>query len=72
MAAEAEREVARERAGRAESEAAALRDALGHERGQVAQAREAQQAAEVELAQWVAGGPLARAVRAFLSRRGRP
>jgi hypothetical protein len=42
----------RERLGRAEDEAAALRDAAWE-----------------ELAHWTAGGPLARAVRAFLSRR---
>jgi hypothetical protein len=54
---EAEREVARAQAAAAEDEARALR----------AQADRA----EKELADWTAGGPLARAWRAFLSRRGR-
>ena len=54
----------RERVGRAEAE----RDQARAERERVErQAVEAQ----AELAEWMAGGPLARAVRAFLNRRGR-
>ena len=65
----------RERAGRAEGEAATLREQLKAERNRsVTQMREveaAREAARAELATWTAGGPLARAVRAFLNRRGR-
>ncbi len=65
------------RTGRAEGEAAALRDAVTHERAQVAAALAAQQAAErareaaeAEAAGWMTGNPFARAARAFLWRRG--
>ena len=65
----------RERAGRAEGEAATLRDQLKAERTRaVTQMREveaARDAAKAEMVEWTAGGPLARAVRAFLNRRGR-
>jgi hypothetical protein len=70
LAAEADREGARVQAGRVEGEAAALRDALAHERAAATAAREGQAAAEAELVQWTAGGPLARAWRALLHRRG--
>jgi hypothetical protein len=53
----------RERAGRAEGESVALRE-------QVTAERERAEAARAELAEWTAGGPLARAWRAFLNRRG--
>jgi hypothetical protein len=66
---EAERETARIATARAEGEAAALRDSVARE-------VEARRAAEAEreatrqaLAEWEAGGPLARAWRAFLYRR---
>jgi hypothetical protein len=67
--AEAERQLAevpalREAMGAAKGETAALREAIQHERG-------AHQAAQRELAEWTVGGPLARAWRAFLNRRGR-
>ena len=67
--AEAERQLAevpalREAIGAARGEAAALREAVQHERA-------AHQLAQRELAEWTAGGPLARAWRAFLNRRGR-
>jgi len=65
----------RERAGRAEGEAATLREQLKAERNRsVTQMREveaARDAAKFEMAEWTAGGPFARAVRAFLNRRGR-
>jgi hypothetical protein len=55
-----------------------LRGDAVHERAQAIAARHAQQVAEQdrdaargELAEWTAGGPLARAWRAFLSRRER-
>ena len=76
----------RERASRAESEAAALRDALAREAAQTAAERGARQTLEVswraaeaevdqtraELADLTAGGPFRRALRAFAFRRGRP
>jgi chromosome segregation ATPase len=55
----------RERAARAEGESGVLRE-------QITAERERAEAARAELAEWTAGGPLARAVRAFLNRRGRP
>lgn len=61
----------RERAAQAEGDAKATREALAYERGQVATERAARQAVEAELADWTAGGPLARAWRGFLYRRGR-
>ena len=65
----------RERAGRAEGEAVALHGQLLAERDraarQVREAEAARDAAKSELAEWTAGGPLARAMRAFLNRRGR-
>ncbi len=74
-----------ERAERAESEAAArlreveaAREAAGREQGRANAEQQARAAAEAErdaarseLAGWTAGGPLARAWRAFLNRRGR-
>jgi hypothetical protein len=68
--AEAERQLAevpalREAIGAAKGETAALREAVQHERAE-------HQATQRELAEWTAGGPLARAWRAFLNRRGRP
>lgn len=66
----------RERAGRAEGETAILREQLAAERNRsVNQMREVEavrDAARIDLAAWTAGGPFARAVRAFLNRRGRP
>ena len=75
-----------ERAERAESEAAArlreveaAREAAGREQGRASAEQQARAAAEAErdaarseLAGWTAGGPLARAWRAFVNRRGRP
>jgi multidrug resistance efflux pump len=63
--AEAEREAARIATARAEGEAAALR-------GQVQAAEAARDGARAELADWTAGGPLGRAWRALIYRRGRP
>jgi hypothetical protein len=63
--AEAEREAARVAAARAEGEAVALR-------GQVQAAETARDGARAELADWTAGGPLGRAWRALIYRRGRP
>jgi hypothetical protein len=72
----------RERAARAEGESAALREQITVERTAVreqvtaerqraeASARDLE-AARAELADWTAGGPVARAWRAFLNRRGR-
>lgn len=66
----------RERAGRAEGEAETLREQLKAERNRsVTQMREVEAArdtAKAELAEWTAGGPLARALRALVYRRGRP
>ena len=76
----------RERASRAEREAAALQDALAREAAQAAAERAARQTLEAswraaeaevdrtraELAALTAGGPLRRALRAFVFRRGRP
>jgi hypothetical protein len=65
----------RERAGRADGEAAALREQIRAEReggeARLRRSEEARIAAEAELADWSAGGPFARAWRAFLYRRGR-
>ena len=62
----------RERAARAEGESGALREQAAAERERAeARARDLE-AARAELAAWTAGGPLARAWRAFLNRRGRP
>jgi hypothetical protein len=61
----------RERAGRAEGEAAALREQAKAAEARLRGSEEARIAAEAELADWSAGGPLARAWRAFLYRRGR-
>jgi hypothetical protein len=72
-----------ERAGRAEAEAAALRDAMVREVRRLEQtedllkaaetqrdaAQKARDASQAELAGWTAGAPLARAWRAFTSRR---
>jgi cell division protein FtsB len=66
------------RAERAEGEAQALQEAVMHERAQVAAAQAERQVAqaernslEAELEAWTAGGPVARAWRAFLTRRAR-
>ena len=65
----------RERAGRAEGEAVAIHGQLLAERDRAArevrEAEAARNAAKSEMAEWTAGGPLTRAVRAFLNRRGR-
>ena len=65
----------RERVGRAEGEAVALHGQLLTERDraarQVREAEAARDAAKSELAEWTTGGPLARAWRGFLNRRGR-
>lgn len=65
--------------GRAEGEAQVLQAAVAHERAQAAVERqrlEAVQAerdtARAELAEWTGGGPLSRAWRALVYRRGRP
>ena len=55
----------RERLGRAEGESGTLREQARAERNRA-------EAARAELADWTAGGPLARAWRAFVNRRGRP
>src|SRR3954470_8015577 len=67
----------RERLGRAEGEVQTLRDQVQAERDRSeAQARQGQQlqmerdAARAEAAAWTAGGPLARALRGLLFRRG--
>lgn len=66
----------RERLGRAEGGSGILREQLKAERNRsVTQMREveaARDAAKSELEEWTAGGPLARAMRAFLYRRGQP
>ena len=54
----------RERAARAEGESGALREQIRVERDRA-------EAVRAELEDWTAGGPLARALRAFLYRRGR-
>src|SRR5215207_9062506 len=73
--AEAEIGVERARAARAEGESATLREQIAAERARAeARLREMEAARDVirtELADWTAGGPLARAWRAFLNRRGR-
>ena len=58
----------REARARAEGEAQATREALGHERGRAVEAEAERDAARAEVAQWTAGGPFARALRAFLNR----
>ncbi len=63
---------ARERAARAEGEAGALRERIEAERDRAEANARGLEAARAELASWTGGGPLARAVRAFLHRRGRP
>jgi hypothetical protein len=68
QALEAALSIERERAARTEGEAQALRDALAHERARMAEETEARIRADAELAAWTAGGPLARALRAFLAR----
>lgn len=59
-----------ERAARAEGEATALREALTHERQARQAAEAARDAARQEAAEWASGGPLARAWRALVYRRG--
>lgn len=63
------REALIERA-RAEGERDALRSTLAHERQARAAAEAERDAAQREAAEWVAGGPLARAWRALIWRRG--
>lgn len=70
---------AQDRAGRAEGESAALREQVtaAREHATTERARAETSARELEamraeLAQWTSGGPFTRAIRAFLSRRGRP
>ena len=62
----------RERAARAEGESGVLREQAAAERERAeARARDLE-ATRAELAAWTAGGPVVRAWRAFLNRRGRP
>ena len=68
----------RERAGRAEGEAAWLAEAVAREQGRAeaerkarAEAEAERDAARAELEGWMAGGPFARALRVFLYRKGR-
>ena len=68
----------RERVGRAEGESATLQEQVKAERDRTTRERERAEAAardaeaaRADLAAWTAGGPLARAMRAFLNRRGR-
>lgn len=70
--AEAEREAARIAAARAEGETVALRLQVQAERERVQAAEAARDGARTELADWTAGGPLGRAWRALIYRRGRP
>lgn len=58
----------RERLGRAEGEAAARRDAEASERARADAERRGREEAERALAEWKAGGPLARAWRALVYR----
>jgi hypothetical protein len=60
---------ARERAGRAEGESAALRESVAREVAARQAAEAERDASRQALAEWEAGGPLARALRAFLYRR---
>jgi hypothetical protein len=69
--AEAEREAARIAAARAEGEAVALRGQVQAERERTQAAEAARDGARAELADWTAGGPLGRAWRALVYRRGR-
>ena len=65
----------RERAARAEGESGALREQLAAERARadarLREAEAARDAVKAELDDWTAGGPLERALRALLWRRGR-
>ena len=81
-----EREQAQIAAAAAEGEARALREALArdarsHEKAEADRlkaetqrdaAQNARNEAQADLAAWTAGGPIARAWRAFVNRRGRP
>ncbi len=73
--AEREREEARVRVAAVDGEAVALRQQIKAERDRAVtwlrETEAARDAAKVEMAEWTAGGPFARAVRAFLNRRGR-
>jgi hypothetical protein len=62
----------RERLGRAEGESGTLREQARAERDRAEAERGRAEAARAELADWTAGGPLARAWRALVHRRGRP
>jgi hypothetical protein len=57
---------------RAEAEVAALRDAVACEGERADAALVRALVAERELAEWTAGAPVRRALRAFLNRRERP
>jgi hypothetical protein len=61
----------RERVGQAEGESGALRERVAAERERAEASARDLEAARAELADWTAGGPVARAWRAFLNRRGR-
>lgn len=58
--------------GRAEGEAVVVREQLKVEQTRAEASARNLEAAQAELAAWMAGGPLVRAWRAFLNRRGRP
>jgi hypothetical protein len=70
--AEREREEARVQAAAAEARAEELQVSIARETARAARAEAARRATEDELAGWVAGGPIARAWRALVYRRGRP
>jgi hypothetical protein len=59
----------RERLGRVEGEATALRDAMARERQRADVEQQGREAAQRELAEWTAGGPVRRALRALVYRR---
>jgi hypothetical protein len=76
---EAEREVAWVQAARAEGEAKAQRDRIAEAQtlrleaeAQILKARGERDRLALQVEEWTSGGPIARAVRAFLLRRGRP
>jgi chromosome segregation ATPase len=68
--AEQDRETARGQAAAAEGELKARQENLIREVARVGRAEDARRSAEAELAGWTSGGPFARAIRAFLNRRG--
>jgi dTMP kinase len=71
-AAQAELAAQREQVVRAVGEAAARREGEARAATRAERAEAAREAAWVELAEWTAGGPIARAWRALIYRRGRP